>query len=53
MCSRVEGVVYMCVCCDIVERLVGVIHKASTQIGASILFPGEMREREREKLRQK
>ena len=35
------GIVCVCLPCDIVERLGVVIHKASTQIEASILFPQE------------
>lgn len=42
------GVLWVCLPCDIVERLGVVIHKASTQIEASILFPRERRVRETE-----
>lgn len=38
----------MCLPCDIVKRLSVVIQEASTEIGASILFPRETRARETE-----
>lgn len=49
VCAQMCRVLCVCLPCDIVKRLSVVIHEASTEIGASILFPRETRARERER----